>query len=269
MNEAIRVLLVHDGNGKRLLDEGSVRERLAAHSPLECPLELSDYDYCKHIFHDGDGVAHAHAPLLSGEAAGLTAFKRLFAAKDPEARAALAEALKFDVLALSPAERAGAIADERGLYQRRIAYKWLLASLARLDQEFVVLTPTPLPPRRTDEGQASRARELADWLVGQAGDWYENVAVFDLFEILSEREGPQANRLRRSYRSPLLYSRPNPRGADVVGRELADALVVAAERRQCPEAAREVVAELVTGRRGGWARSGGVEPGSRDIGAER
>ncbi len=53
-----------------------------------------------------------HGGLLDGETAGPTAFRRLFRGQDPEARAALAEALEFDVIALGPGHRASLIAND-------------------------------------------------------------------------------------------------------------------------------------------------------------
>ncbi len=247
MTSPISALFLHDTVSHQLLIEGNVRERLAMQSPPARPIELSDYNYCKHILRDGHNVPHQHMSLLDGETAGPAVFRRLFRGRDPEAKLALLEALEFDVIALSSGHRASAIADERELEQLKIAYKWLFATLAAQPLQFVVLTPPPLPPMRTEKVQAGRARELADWLIGESAKWESNIAVLDLFNLLSERDGPQANRLRKPYRTRSVPSRLNSRGADVAGLALATALIAAAERRPYPEpGAGDIVTELVT-----------------------
>jgi hypothetical protein len=220
---------------------------LAQQSPLERSIELTDYDYCKHVIRDGSNIAQKHISLLDGETAGPTAFRRLFRGQDPEARAALAEALEFDVIALGPSHRASLIANDFKLHQLKSAYKWLFATLAALQPQFLVLTPSPLPLMRTEEAKALRARHLADWLVGEVGKWERNIAVLDLFDLLSERDGPQANRLPKRFRTGPLYSRLNSRGGYLAGVAFADALSEAATRLPCPKTVvRDVVTELVT-----------------------
>lgn len=248
MTRPIRALFLHDSASRRLLTDGNIRTRLGMQGPPVHPIELWDYDYCKHVLHDGDDVPHKHISLLDGEIAGPAAFRRLFRGRDPEARAALLEALEFDVIALGAGHRASTIANDLELYRLKSAYKWLFAALAALPREFVVLTSPPLPLLRTEEAKAERARDLADWLAGDIAGWYDNVAVLDLFDLLSERDGAQANRLPKRFRTGPLYSRLNSRGAYVAGLALASAIAVAAERCPCPEpTARHVVTELVAG----------------------
>lgn len=250
MNDPIRALFLHDTVSRRILVAGDVRARLAMQGTPEHPIELWDYDYCKHVLRDGDDVPQKHISLLDGEIAGPIAFRRLFRGQDPEAQAALEEALEFDVICLASGHRASAIASELELRQLESAYKWLFATLAALPRQFVVLTSPPLPRPRTEEAKAARARKLADWLTNDVADWYDNVAVVDLFGLLSERDGPLANRLPKRYRTGPLYSRLNSLGGYLAGVALASALAAAAERCPCPEpAARQVVAELVAATR--------------------
>jgi hypothetical protein len=78
----------------------------------------------------------------------------------------------------------------------KAAYRSLLASLAKRPQTlFVLVTPPPRAEAQTTAEAAAGARALATWLVRDALAVYRghNVAVFDLFNVLTSRDAGDAS----------------------------------------------------------------------------
>lgn len=83
------------------------------------------------------------------------------------------------------------VANAKGIHNDILAY-----FQARQDKLFVVITAPPLLPSSTSEMAAANARALNDWLVHEwLADYpYRNVAVFDLYNVLTTNGGdPDTN----------------------------------------------------------------------------
>jgi hypothetical protein len=78
------------------------------------------------------------------------------------------------------------VANAKGIYNDILAY-----FQTRQDKLFVVITAPPLLPGSTSEAAAANARALDDWLVHEwLADYpYRNVAVFDLYNVLTTNGG--------------------------------------------------------------------------------
>ncbi len=78
------------------------------------------------------------------------------------------------------------VANAKGIYNDLLVY-----FATRQDKLFILITPPPLMQSATDASRAANARALNDWLVN---DWldaypYNNVAVFDLYNVLTSNGG--------------------------------------------------------------------------------
>jgi len=87
------------------------------------------------------------------------------------------------------------VANVKGIYRDLLDY-----FSTRQDKLFVLIVTPPLVKKETDAAHAANARAVANWLVS---DWlkdyeYENVAVFDFYNVLtSNGGGPNKNDLGR------------------------------------------------------------------------
>jgi hypothetical protein len=78
------------------------------------------------------------------------------------------------------------LANAKGIYNELLSY-----FQSRQDKLFILITAPPLAKQNTDAKRAANARALNDWLVY---DWlsgypYNNVAVFDYYNVLTSNDG--------------------------------------------------------------------------------
>jgi len=80
------------------------------------------------------------------------------------------------------------VANAKGIYNDLLSY-----FATRQDKLFIVITAPPMVEPSTDAGHAANARALNEWLVN---DWlgeypyaYDNVAVFDFYNVLTSNGG--------------------------------------------------------------------------------
>jgi hypothetical protein len=93
---------------------------------------------------------------------------------------------------------------------------------ARPDRLFIVMSTPPLRMEDTVIENANRARLFANWLSSaEYLDGHPNIVCFDLFDVLANDGGPQANTLRFEYCTPDGDSHPNADANDVVAPLLA------------------------------------------------
>jgi len=92
------------------------------------------------------------------------------------------------------------------------------------DKLFIIMTQPPLRSEVTDPNNASRARNLSEWLRSSEyiGD-RSNLRVFDFFDLLADKEGDNKNMLRKEY-APLLTidSHPNRHANKTIAPIFAD-----------------------------------------------
>ena len=83
------------------------------------------------------------------------------------------------------------VGNAKGIYRDLLGY-----FASRQDRLFIVVTAPPLKPAETDATAAANARAFNTWLVNDwlAGYPYRNVAVFDLYDVLTSSGGsPEVN----------------------------------------------------------------------------
>jgi hypothetical protein len=96
----------------------------------------------------------------------------------------------------SAASRYMTVADVKGIYNDLLPY-----FAAHQDKLFVLVVSPPLAKNATDAVHAANARAVANWLTTKwlAGYPYDNVAVFDFFDVLTSNGGsPDKNDLGKS-----------------------------------------------------------------------
>ena len=140
-----------------------------------------------------------------------------------------------EVIAFKSCFPASDIWDAAELQQRK---DWYLAMRnvfdAHPDHVFVVMSTPPLHRLATDSGNASRARDFANWLKsGTYLNGHPNVVCFDLFDALANADDSSAtaNMLRYAYEGDHSDSdsHPNAAGNAAVAPLFAQALIDASE----------------------------------------
>jgi hypothetical protein len=194
-----RALFIHHSVGRHLLVQGNVRAHING-------IELWDHDYNRIGLSDPDGRPLHTSFSLPGDDTDPPALLRLFAGVDDEACAARAKILDFDVIAMKSCYPNSNISSQHQEHELRDIYRALLATLADIPREFVLVTSPPLVPLRTSRAAAARATGVARWLASEAASGIRNVRIFDLFSQLADGEG----RLRREHRRALpIDAHPN------------------------------------------------------------
>jgi hypothetical protein len=103
---------------------------------------------------------------------------------------------------------------------KKVYRKWLMKIFkAHPDILFIIVTAPPLVPNSTDQPSADRARQFNNWLVigfikkyNKKNPGFNNVAVFDFFNVLANASGTDRNMLKKEYRIDEWDSHPNPKG---------------------------------------------------------
>jgi hypothetical protein len=209
--QGIRVIFLHHSCGQNLIEEGGVREGLAAlgyafydHGYNDDGLRLADGTYTGTDFDvpddntDPDGFAAIFAQPLH----------------DPPDNT-FSYLMQYDVIAFKSCYPASNIGDDAQLAAYRSYY---LSIRDRMDQYpdkvFVVVTQPPQVPGNSDAEEAARARAFVDWLQSDEYlDGHPNVFVFGFFGLLAAED----NLLRPEYRYDDYDGHPNERANREIG----------------------------------------------------
>jgi len=209
--QAVRIIFLHHSCGHNLIEEGGVREGLAAlgyefydHGYNNDGLRLADGSYSGTNYDvpddntDPDGLAAVFAQPLN----------------DPPDNT-FSYLMQYDVIAFKSCFPVSNIYSDELLTEYRSYY---LSMRDRMDQHpdklFVVVTQPPQVPGSSDAGEAARARTLANWLQSDeflAG--HPNVFTFDFFGYLAGDD----NFLRPEYRYDDYDAHPNERANREIG----------------------------------------------------
>ena len=82
-------------------------------------------------------------------------------------------------------------------------YNQITSYFNNLPNKLLIVTSPPLVPFKTNLQNASRARDLSNWL--KNNNFGNNISTFNLFDQLAELDGKNANMLKRQYRRLLPF----------------------------------------------------------------
>ena len=226
--EFTNVIFLHHSTGQNLINQGGVRERFAA-----AGYDFWDHDYNPTGLRDPAGEYTGYSYSVPDDNTDPDGLARIFSERVYGLPVnALSGLLQHEVIAFKSCFPASQITSDEQLAQYKA---WYLGMRDVMDQHpdkvFIVMSPPPLNPARTDAGAAARARAFAEWLQSEeylAG--HPNVFAFDFFGHLAEDDpaAPDYNMLRASYRDGE-DSHPNQLANETVGPLFADFVMEAAE----------------------------------------
>lgn len=198
------LFFLHHSTGEGIIN-GGVREYVSDYNDDHgTAFEFWDHDYNDPGLSDADGepVGCYDIPGDNTDPDGLHYLWRSVEPDAQECRMAIIDNHK--VIAFKSCFPASNIDDAGELEQYKTWYIDMLTFFhARQDCMFVVMSTPPLHPENTNADNAARARQFADWLKSaEYLDGQPNVVCFDLFDLLAEPDGPEAeaNMLRADYR---------------------------------------------------------------------
>ncbi len=209
--EPIRILFMHHSTGGNLIQQGRVREGLSA-----LGYEFWDHGYNEEGLCGPDGSPTGTNFAVPDDNTDPDGWAAIFAqpVTDPPTNT-LSYILGYDVILFKSCFPTSDITDEEMLsnYER-----YYLSIRDVIDQHpdklFVAFTPPPLVPGATSPQNAVRARRWAAYLVSEGyGNGHPNLAVFDFFSLLADRDGY----LRAEYRSDEADSHPNDLANRTIG----------------------------------------------------
>jgi hypothetical protein len=135
---------------------------------------------------------------------------------------------RYDIIAFKSCYPASYIDDSAMLNE----YKGYYNTVKSVVEEhpgtlFIPFTTPPLVPAYTEPSVAARAREFANWMTGPYDDGVDNLAAYDVFDVLAGDNSGSGdyNCLRYSYQYDAWDSHPNVAGCTAVANEFVDWLV--------------------------------------------
>lgn len=237
VQKQIKVLFIHHSTGGLLLKFGNVRKLLQQKAPY---IQLWDHGYnyspsfFSRIFKFQTGLSDEHGEILGKDFnlvisnSSPKEYAEIFSRKPTDPT--LKNILNFDCIIFKNCFPTTRIETEDKLAEHKKYYAQIITSISRYPNLFIIFTPPPLRKDGTKPEWAQRARRLADWLCKQEK---KNVKVFDFFDLLADKEGINANMLKREYCWPFIPdSHPNIRANREVGKVFVDYLVDAIKNWQ-------------------------------------
>jgi hypothetical protein len=222
------IIFLHHSTGQNLIEQSRVRERFTERG----------YDFWDHAY-NGEGVTrpdgiaagfHYHVPHDNTNPDG---FARIFA--QPVYKLPIntfSGLLQHEVIAFKSCFPVSNIGSDEQLETYKTYYLDIRGAMDQHpDRIFVILTPPPLNPAKTDAETAARARAFANWLASdEYSSGHPNVSTFDFFGLLAEDDttAPDYNMLREAYRNGE-DSHPNAVANEAIGPLFVDFVIDAIE----------------------------------------
>lgn len=229
------MLFIHHSTGGLLLRFGNVRRLLREKNPN---IELWDHGYNLFSFKPLSYLigAFTFKTGLSDQNGKMTGrdfnivisndspkeYVQIFS-RDPK-NSTLSEILKFDVIIIKNCFPTTRIETDQKLEVHKRHYAAVAKMFSRYENKnFIIFTPPPLRAEMTKPEWAARARKLAKYIETLTAN---NIRIFDFFNLLADRDGPNKNMLRREYCFPISFdSHPNIRANREVGEKLVEFLL--------------------------------------------
>lgn len=214
-----KALFIHHSIGRQILDEGRLREKLAASVPS---LTLWDHDYNERGLSDGSGSPVGRSFPIPGDDTDPEGLLRVLEGVR-DANPWSADLRTFDLVVLKSCFPNNAIRSDEAAEQLRDTYRRLREIALELPQAVVLVSSPPLVFEATRPDQAARAVRLAEWLTAH---WTgPRLAYVNLLDALAYRSGPARGTLRLRYRVLRRGdSHLSPAGAEAGARALVPGL---------------------------------------------
>ncbi len=216
------VLFIHRSVGRNLINDGKMYDLTMQISPN---FALSDYDQNLDLLRDNISVIPRKLGLsFPGGDTKPADYAAIFSnTVDPTYKRILDFALRYDVVVLKSCYPNSNIKNDEQLEAIKNQYLSVIQFFtSRTDKQLILLTTPPLRHLRTNAAAAKRARQLATWLSTQ--NFGPNIAVFNLFDLLSNPEGVKhPNTLYAKYCRPWPFnSHPNAQAGRAIGTLLVE-----------------------------------------------
>ena len=218
MAKPIKVLFIHHSTGGNLIKQGSLRELIKKTNP---DMEFWDHGYnlySNHILAKLLATFTFHTGLSDNEGRMTgTDYNLIISNNSPKEYAeifsrkqndpTLQAILQYDIIAFKNCFPTTKIESEKQLNQYKEYYKIIRDQVSKYkDKKFILFTPPPLRQKLTTEENASRAKQLIQFL--NSKDFQSstnNLFVFDFFSLLADEKGY----LKKDY-TKLLYTDSHP-----------------------------------------------------------
>ncbi len=218
------VIFLHQSVGNNLIDQGGVRERLAA-----AGIDFWDHAYNEWGLRDPAGRWLRYNYAVPGDNTDIDGMAAIFSQTPYSLPVNTFSALlQYEVIIFKSCFPNSHIATDEQLEADKAYYRSMRATMDRYPQKlFIIVAQPPLNPAETNPQAASRARALVTWL---ASDEFlashPNVQVFDFFDYLAEADPgrPDFNMLKENYRDGA-DSHPNRQANEELGPIFADFVV--------------------------------------------
>lgn len=219
-NMTQRVLFIHRSCGANLLEQGQVRQKLAAFQPTA--ILLDDYNQNSHHVTTAEGSKRLFRIDFAGNDTTPAAYAAFFNPNNLQDTPLKEILTTYNAVIIKSCYPNNAIKSDEQLAALRQNYKDIIAFFAQLPGKHLgIVTTPPLLPSKTTPEDAARARQLADWLAKT--NLGERVKVFNFYSQLASDAGqPDANMLRRDFRRwwtvlGIKDSHPNRRANRSIG----------------------------------------------------
>ena len=232
----MKLLFIHHSTGANLIHQGELRHKLKKKLPT---LEFWDHSYNLWPFWQLTARLIPYQTGLSDAEGKLTGtdYKINITNTDPAGYADLFSqpvhsppdnafskvVSNFDIIMFKSCFPVTKIESDEQLGYYKKSYLRIRESIDRLPNKvFILFTPPPLRAEMTKPEYAARARKYSQWMKSEEYlGASNNVSVFDFFDVLADREGINANMLKRIY-CPFLFFDSHPNG--LANRTAADEL---------------------------------------------
>lgn len=209
-----RLLFIHRSCGANLLRQGHVREQLAG---KHADLLLDDYNQNKSTLTDNNGNQSFFKIDFVGNDTTPAAYAQFFHEANKEDTMLQRILKEYDTAIIKSCYPNNAIASDEALDELKAHYESMISFFIKnTDKQLGIVTTPPLLAAKTNQHEAKRARELANWLA--SSDFGKRVSIFDFYGLLAD---PSTNTLRREYRrlwakSGIPDSHPNRKANQIV-----------------------------------------------------
>lgn len=235
MNQKTKILFIHHSTGGLLIFFGQLRKLLKEKAP---DIEFWDHGYNLYSpkilswlfgsimfrtgLSDGNGKMTGRDFDINISNNSPKEYAEIFSRQPDDYT--FKNILSFDVVVFKNCFPTSKIESHKKLEKYKKYYSQIIKNISNYKNKFIVFTPPPLRCEMTKPEWAENARKLADFLNKETKK-YLNVFSFDFFDLLSDKQGDNANMLKREYCNILPFdSHPNIRANKEIGKTFSDYL---------------------------------------------
>ena len=209
--QATRIMFLHHSCGQNLIEQGGVRQGLAA-----LGYEFFDHGYNDEGLRLADGSYAGTNFAVPGDNTDPDGFAAIFAQPlhDPPDNT-FSHLMQYDVIAFKSCFPVSNVGDDAQLAAYQSYYRSIRDRIDQYpDKLFIIVTQPPQVPANSDPAEAARARAFANWLQSpEYLDGHSNLFVFDFFGLLAGGD----SFLRPEYRVDEYDAHPNEQANREIG----------------------------------------------------